>query len=183
MRFTYSSGVNKPFRLELSTDTASLSGLLCRHAVTIDGYEDVPENNEHALKQAASQQPIAVGICASPAMQFYGGGVIDTCCDELNHGVLVVGYGTDQKSNTDYWLVKNSWGGEGSWGGDSLLRSSCLRLLCWTVQHWLTVMGCSDLALLRAVSWSATARRARLWVWKCVLFSLECIALTPGGLF
>jgi C1A family cysteine protease len=85
-----------------------------RHVVTIDSYEDVPENNEHALKQAASQQPIAVGICASPAMQFYGGGVIDTCCDELNHGVLVVGYGTDQKTNTDFWLVKNSWGG--SWG-------------------------------------------------------------------
>lgn len=85
---------------------------VCRHAVTIDGYEDVPKDNEHALKQAASQQPIAVGICASPAMQFYGGGVIDTCCEELNHGVLLVGYGTDQKTNTDYWLVKNSWGGE-----------------------------------------------------------------------
>jgi C1A family cysteine protease len=82
-----------------------------RHVVTIDGYEDVPQNDEHALKQAASQQPIAVGICASPAMQFYGGGVIDTCCEELNHGVLVVGYGTDAKTNTDYWLVKNSWGG------------------------------------------------------------------------
>jgi C1A family cysteine protease len=94
--------------------------------VTIDSYEDVPENNEHALKQAASQQPIAVGICASPAMQFYGGGVIDTCCDELNHGVLVVGYGTDQKTNTDFWLVKNSWGGEGA--RDSLQLSSFAAL-------------------------------------------------------
>lgn len=72
----------------------------------------MPKDNEFALKQAASQQPIAVGICASPAMQFYGGGVIDTCCEELNHGVLLVGYGTDAKTNTDYWLVKNSWGGE-----------------------------------------------------------------------
>lgn len=80
--------------------------------MTIDGYEDVPQNDEHALKQAVSQQPVAVGICASPAMQFYGGGVIDTCCEDLNHGVLVVGYGTDKDSNTDYWLVKNSWGGE-----------------------------------------------------------------------
>lgn len=84
----------------------------CRHAVTIDGYEDVPKDDEHALKQAASQQPVAVGICASPAMQFYGGGVIDTCCEDLNHGVLLVGYGTDKQTNTDYWLVKNSWGGE-----------------------------------------------------------------------
>lgn len=39
--------------------------------MTIDGYEDVPKNDEYALKQAISQQPVAVGICASPAMQFY----------------------------------------------------------------------------------------------------------------
>jgi hypothetical protein len=74
--------------------------------VTIDGYEDVPKDDEHALRQAVSQQPVSVGICASPAMQFYSGGVIDTCCDELNHGVLVVGYGTDAATNSDYWLVK-----------------------------------------------------------------------------
>lgn len=85
-----------------------------RHVVTIDGHEDVPKDDEHALKQAASQQPVAVGICASPAMQFYSGGVIDTCCNDLNHGVLVVGYGSDPATNSDYWLVKNSWGG--SWG-------------------------------------------------------------------
>eukprot|EP00879_Flechtneria_rotunda_P000450 GHRR01000547.1.p1 GENE.GHRR01000547.1~~GHRR01000547.1.p1 ORF type:complete len:477 (+),score=130.72 GHRR01000547.1:160-1590(+) len=85
-----------------------------RHVVTIDGYEDVPKDNEYALKQAASQQPIAVGICASPSMQFYRSGVIDTCCTGLNHGVLVAGYGKDEKTGHDYWLIKNSWGG--TWG-------------------------------------------------------------------
>lgn len=52
-----------------------------RHVVTIDGYEDVPKNDEFALKQAAASQPVAVAICASPAMQFYSGGIIDTCCE------------------------------------------------------------------------------------------------------
>lgn len=91
-----------------------------RHVVTIDGYEDVPVNDEFALKQAATKQPVSVGICASPAMQFYRGGVIDTCCEDLNHGVLVVGFGTDEKTGHDYWLIKNSWGA--GWGEDGYFK-------------------------------------------------------------
>lgn len=30
--------------------------------VTIDGYEDVPENDEQALKKAVARQPVSVAI-------------------------------------------------------------------------------------------------------------------------
>lgn len=66
-------GSTDSLRLQTCVFTALLgvSCWACRHVVTIDGYEDVPKNDEFALKKAISQQPVAVGICASQAMQFY----------------------------------------------------------------------------------------------------------------
>jgi Papain family cysteine protease len=40
--------------------------------VVIDGYENVPENNELALQKAVSNQPVSVAIeASSQAFQFY----------------------------------------------------------------------------------------------------------------
>jgi C1A family cysteine protease len=79
------------------------------------GHTDVAQDNSVALLTAAANQPISVAIEADqPVFQLYTGGVITSasCGTSLDHGVLVVGWGTS--GSTPYWIVKNSWGA--TWG-------------------------------------------------------------------
>ncbi|KVI02702.1 Cysteine peptidase, asparagine active site-containing protein [Cynara cardunculus var. scolymus] len=88
--------------------------------VSIDGYEDVPPMNEKALMKAVAHQPVSVGIEASGlGFQLYSSGVFTgSCGTDLDHGVVVVGYGSE--NGKDYWIVRNSWGSR--WGEDGYLR-------------------------------------------------------------
>lgn len=65
------------------------------------------------LKNAvAAIGPISISIDASPSFQSYKSGVYnDVACSNstLNHGMLIVGYGTDPVIG-DYWLIKNTYG-------------------------------------------------------------------------
>ncbi|KAA8547147.1 hypothetical protein F0562_003587 [Nyssa sinensis] len=88
--------------------------------VSIDGYEDVPPFDEKALKKAVAHQPVSVAIEATGrALQLYLSGVFTGECGmALDHGVAVVGYGTE--NGLDYWIVRNSWGT--SWGENGYIR-------------------------------------------------------------
>ncbi|KAJ9567178.1 hypothetical protein OSB04_003144 [Centaurea solstitialis] len=90
-----------------------------KKVVTIDGYNDVPENNEDLLLQAVATQPVSVGICGSERVfQSYSKGIFKgPCSTALDHAVLIVGYGS--KDGDDYWIIKNSWGT--SWGMDGYM--------------------------------------------------------------
>ncbi|XP_023160082.2 cathepsin L [Drosophila hydei] len=88
------------------------------------GFVDIPQGNEQKMSEAvATIGPVSVAIDAShESFQFYSEGVYnEPQCDpqNLDHGVLVVGFGTDE-SGTDYWLVKNSWGT--TWGDKGFIK-------------------------------------------------------------
>ena len=90
---------------------------------TVVGCYDVEPNNQLALKQAvALYGPVSVAIEADTKIfQSYSGGVItngDLCGQDLDHGVLLVGYG--EENALKYWLLKNSWGP--SWGVDGYIK-------------------------------------------------------------
>jgi len=93
----------------------------CSNVVSISSYTDV-QQSEAALMAAVTQQPVSVAIEADQeAFQFYSSGVLTgSCGTNLDHGVLAVGYGT--LSGTDYWKVKNSWGGDWGMSGYVLIQ-------------------------------------------------------------
>jgi len=90
---------------------------------TITGLQDVSKGDENALMQAVNIGPVSIAIEADQAVfQSYTGGVLSdpSCGDNLDHAVLIVGYGTDDSSSQDYWIIKNSWGD--TWGESGYIR-------------------------------------------------------------
>jgi len=92
-------------------------------AAGIAGYVKLKENNASAVMAAlATVGPLAINVDAS-TWKDYESGVYDGCSyDEMDidHVVVLVGYGTDEETGQDYWLVRNSW--SPSWGEKGYIR-------------------------------------------------------------
>jgi cathepsin L len=76
-------------------------------------------SDNKSLIGAISTAAVAVAVDASN-WSFYKSGVFNNCSNNLNHGVIAVGYNTE--GSTPYWIVRNSWGA--GWGENGYINLS-----------------------------------------------------------
>jgi len=117
------SEVQYPYTSGSTTQRGTCESYECTNRFdAISSYADVPSDNQEALESALCDGPVSIAIEADQEyFQFYSSGVLDGtgCGANLDHGVLLVGMGTDPTYG-DYWKVKNSWGT--TWGDAGYIR-------------------------------------------------------------
>ena len=102
------------------------------------GYVENDGRYNEELRELLQKQPISIAIYSTGRLMHYRDGILTEkylkCSksdNEVNHGVLLVGYGsTDDSSHEsdkargskckNYWIVRNSWGA--NWGHDGFFK-------------------------------------------------------------
>ncbi|MFC1852727.1 C1 family peptidase [candidate division CSSED10-310 bacterium] len=65
--------------------------------------------------------PVAAAVTADFSMQYYSGGIFNSCnSGQPNHAIMLVGW--DDNGGNGYWIMKNSWAS--SWGENGYMRIS-----------------------------------------------------------
>jgi cathepsin X len=113
-------------------------------------YNLLTEDRVHKIKaEIYTRGPVAAGVNAEPLVNYEGGVVSDAKFWHMlvNHIVEIVGWGTDEESGEQYWIVRNSWGQY--WGEFSFFRLALGKNVLgiestvawatpgsWTVKNW-----------------------------------------------
>lgn len=104
--------VDYPYVSGTTKKAGSCKSSACKAVSASDviSYVDVTPNSDDAMMTALAKQPVSVAVEADQRdFQLYSSGVFTAACGtNLDHGVVLVGYGQD------YYILRNSWGV--SWG-------------------------------------------------------------------
>jgi len=86
-------------------------------AAQISNWTMLSEDEDQIAAYLVAHGPVSIAADAEP-WQFYTGGVFRAPCGTaLDHGILIVGYGSQkdiEQKMVNFWIVKNSWGPD--WG-------------------------------------------------------------------
>ncbi|KAG6605054.1 Cysteine protease RD19A, partial [Cucurbita argyrosperma subsp. sororia] len=103
-------------------------------AASVANFSVISLDEEQIAANLVKNGPLAIGINAV-FMQTYIGGVSCPyiCSKHLDHGVLLVGYGSAayapiRMKEKPYWIIKNSWGAK--WGENGYYKLCRGRNIC-----------------------------------------------------
>lgn len=85
------------------------------------GFVTVAFDDIDQMKAALALKPLNVSICASSdAFHLYSAGIFNdsSCGNQHNHATNVVGMGIE--NGVEYWVMRNSWGGD--WGESGYMK-------------------------------------------------------------
>ena len=121
------TGDNSKCQFDASSDKGKIG------AMTIRSF-NITEGDEESLERiVATVGPVSVAFQVVDDFRLYKRGIYSTeKCQagpkDVNHAVLIVGYGTEPDVGRPYWIVKNSWGND--WGEDGYFKIARGRNMC-----------------------------------------------------
>lgn len=109
-----------PYNSGSGTAPACASSSGSKAAINVLDHTTLEQDEDIMAAWVAKYGPLSVSIDAMTQLWWaYTGGIMTGCCNtEVDHAVLVVGFG--EEKGTKYWLIKNSWGE--SWGEQGYVR-------------------------------------------------------------
>lgn len=80
------------------------------------------------MSEIFARGPVAAVINAEPIVNYRGGVFTDSSHSQsTNHIVSIVGWGKDEETGKQHWIIRNSWGQY--WGGEWTLDTDLS--VCW----------------------------------------------------
>jgi cathepsin L len=109
------------YNTESQKTTCKDKGQATKGVVSLKNFGENTRATVDSLKKQLAKGAVAVQVMAD-GWEHYVSGIYQAtdCKNWSNHAVTAVGWGKDDKTGQDYWIIKNSWGT--GWGEQGYMR-------------------------------------------------------------